>query len=40
MKPQVVSYELNKLLESDAIVTTDSGTNTSWAARYLIWART
>src|SRR3954465_4672055 len=35
MKPQVVGYELNKLLASDTIVTTDSGTNTSWAARYL-----
>src|SRR3954447_14223358 len=35
MKPQVVAFELNKLLRDDAIVTTDSGTNTSWAARYL-----
>jgi pyruvate dehydrogenase (quinone) len=35
MKPQVVGYELNKLLDTDAIITTDSGTNTSWAARYL-----
>ena len=35
MKPQVVGYELNKLLDSDAIITTDSGTNTSWSARYL-----
>lgn len=35
MKPQVVAYELNKLLRDDAIVTTDSGTNTSWAARFL-----
>ena len=35
MKPQVVGYELNKLLANDAIVTTDFGTNTSWAARYL-----
>ena len=35
MKPQVVGDELNKLLANDAIVTTDSGTNTSWAARYL-----
>ena len=39
MKPQVVGYELNKLLASDAIVTTDSGTNTSWSARYLGYAR-
>ena len=35
MKPQVVAFELNKLLTDDTIVTTDSGTNTSWAARYL-----
>jgi pyruvate dehydrogenase (quinone)/pyruvate oxidase len=35
MKPQVVAFEVNKLLRDDAIVTTDSGTNTSWAARYL-----
>jgi pyruvate dehydrogenase (quinone)/pyruvate oxidase len=35
MKPQVVAYELNKLLRDDAIITTDSGTNTSWAARFL-----
>jgi pyruvate dehydrogenase (quinone)/pyruvate oxidase len=35
MKPQVVAYEVNKLLDSDAIITTDSGTNTSWCARYL-----
>jgi pyruvate dehydrogenase (quinone)/pyruvate oxidase len=35
MKPQVVAYELDKLLQDDAIVTTDSGTNTTWAARYL-----
>ncbi|HEY0546880.1 MAG TPA: thiamine pyrophosphate-dependent enzyme [Pyrinomonadaceae bacterium] len=35
MKPQVVVYELNKLLDDDAIVSTDSGTNTTWAARYI-----
>jgi pyruvate dehydrogenase (quinone)/pyruvate oxidase len=35
MKPQVVGYELNKLLAKDAVITTDSGTNTSWCARYL-----
>jgi pyruvate dehydrogenase (quinone) len=35
MKPQVVAFELNKLLRDDVILTTDSGTNTSWAARYL-----
>jgi pyruvate dehydrogenase (quinone) len=35
MKPQVVAYELNKVLADDAIVTTDSGTNTAWCARYI-----
>jgi pyruvate dehydrogenase (quinone)/pyruvate oxidase len=35
MKPQVVAYELNRLLADDCIITTDSGTNTSWAARFL-----
>jgi pyruvate dehydrogenase (quinone) len=35
MKPQVVAHELNKLLPDDAIVATDSGTITTWAARYL-----
>jgi pyruvate dehydrogenase (quinone)/pyruvate oxidase len=35
MKPQVVAYELNKLLDNHAIVSTDSGTITTWAARYL-----
>jgi pyruvate dehydrogenase (quinone) len=35
LKPQVVAFELNKHLQTDTIVTTDSGTNTSWAARYL-----
>ncbi|HEU5430320.1 MAG TPA: thiamine pyrophosphate-dependent enzyme [Thermomicrobiales bacterium] len=35
MKPQVVTRTLNKLLAADAIVSTDSGTNTTWAARYL-----
>jgi len=35
MRPQVVAYELNKLLNDDAIIATDSGTITSWAARYL-----
>jgi pyruvate dehydrogenase (quinone)/pyruvate oxidase len=36
MKPQVVAYELNKLLSDDAIVATDSGTITTWIARYLM----
>jgi pyruvate dehydrogenase (quinone)/pyruvate oxidase len=35
MKPQVVAYELNRLLRDDAIVTCDSGTIATWAARYL-----
>jgi len=35
MKPQVVAYELNKLLSDDAIVATDSGTITTWIARHL-----
>lgn len=36
MKPQVVAHELNKLLHNNAIITTDSGTITTWAARHLI----
>jgi len=35
MKPQVVAHELNKLLADDAIVATDSGTVTTWAARHI-----
>jgi len=35
MKPQVVAYELNKLLDSDAIVSSDSGTIATWSARYI-----
>jgi pyruvate dehydrogenase (quinone) len=35
MKPQVVAYELNKLLRDDAIVSADSGTIATWAARYI-----
>jgi pyruvate dehydrogenase (quinone) len=35
MKPQVVVRELNKLLDDDAIVVTDSGTITGWTARYI-----
>jgi pyruvate dehydrogenase (quinone) len=33
MKPQVVTYNLNKVLEDDAIVTADSGTIATWTAR-------
>jgi pyruvate dehydrogenase (quinone)/pyruvate oxidase len=36
MKPEVVAYELNKLLADDAIVATDSGTVTTWIARHLV----
>jgi pyruvate dehydrogenase (quinone)/pyruvate oxidase len=36
MKPQVVAHELNKLLSDDAIITTDSGTITTWIARQLM----
>jgi pyruvate dehydrogenase (quinone) len=35
MKPQVVTYELNKLLDDDAIVISDSGTIATWSARYI-----
>ena len=35
MKPQVVTHNVNKLLNSDAIVSADSGTITTWSARYI-----
>jgi pyruvate dehydrogenase (quinone) len=35
MKPQVVTHALNKLLNEDAIVSADSGTIATWAARYI-----
>ncbi len=35
MKPQVVAQALNDLLADDAIISTDSGTITTWAARYI-----
>jgi pyruvate dehydrogenase (quinone) len=35
MKPQVVTYQLNKLLDSNAIVSSDSGTIATWSARYI-----
>jgi pyruvate dehydrogenase (quinone) len=35
MKPQVVGYELGKRVPQNAIVTSDSGTNTTWWARYI-----
>ena len=35
MKPQVVAYNVNKLLEDDAIIIADTGTVTTWAARHI-----
>lgn len=35
MKPQVVTYELNRLLDDNAIVSSDSGTIATWSARYI-----
>lgn len=35
MKPQVITYQLSKLLNEDAIVSADSGTIATWAARYI-----
>ncbi len=35
MKPQVVTHTLNRLLHDDAIVSSDSGTIATWAARYI-----
>jgi thiamine pyrophosphate-dependent acetolactate synthase large subunit-like protein len=35
VKPQVVASHVNDLLRPDAIVTTDSGTITTWAARHI-----
>ncbi len=35
MKPQVVTYHLNSLLDRDAIVSSDSGTIATWTARYI-----
>jgi pyruvate dehydrogenase (quinone)/pyruvate oxidase len=35
MKPQVVGHELNRYLRDDAIVTCDSGTIATWAARHI-----
>ena len=35
MKPQVVAYQLNKLLDKNTIIVSDTGTVTTWAARYL-----
>jgi pyruvate dehydrogenase (quinone) len=35
MKPQVVAHQLNQFLADDAIIVTDTGTVTTWAARYV-----
>src|SRR5204863_8691864 len=35
LKPQVVADALNTLLTDDAIISTDSGTITTWAARHI-----
>src|SRR5579885_1364669 len=35
VKPQVVARQVNELLEDGAIITTDSGTITTWAARHI-----
>ena len=35
MKPRVVTRHLNKLLDSNAIVSSDSGTISTWTARYI-----
>jgi pyruvate dehydrogenase (quinone) len=35
MKPQVVTWNLNQLLDDDAIVSSDSGTISTWSARYI-----
>src|SRR5437868_829132 len=39
MKPEVVAGALNGLLRDDAIVSTDSGTITTWIARHLVLRR-
>jgi pyruvate dehydrogenase (quinone) len=35
MKPQVVTYNLNRLLDDNAIISSDSGTIATWSARYI-----
>lgn len=35
MKPQVVAHELGKRIPPNALVASDSGTNTTWWARYI-----
>jgi pyruvate dehydrogenase (quinone) len=35
MKPRVIAAELGKRLSTNAIVSADSGTNTTWWARHI-----
>lgn len=35
MKPQVVTHALNNFLTADAVISSDCGTVTTWAARYI-----
>ena len=35
LKPQVVTHTLNKFLTADAVIASDCGTVTTWAARYI-----
>ena len=35
LKPQVVAHHLNQFLDDDAIIVSDCGTVTTWAARYV-----
>jgi thiamine pyrophosphate-dependent acetolactate synthase large subunit-like protein len=39
VKPQVVARHVNELLKPNAIVATDSGTITTWAARHILMKR-
>ena len=39
MKPQVIAHELGKRLSDTAIVSSDSGTNTTWWARHILSKR-
>jgi pyruvate dehydrogenase (quinone) len=39
LKPQVVAGVLNQLLTDDAIISTDSGTITTWVARHIVARR-
>jgi len=39
MKPQVIAHELSKRLRDDAIISSDSGTITTWWARHILARR-